>query len=57
VTPDKLRHEAEEAERMAELVSFQRDKDWLRAKAAELRHQALRLETRSWRPSRIKGRD
>lgn len=36
---------------MARIVSFQRDKAWLTAKAAMLRHQADRLEERrSWRP-------
>jgi hypothetical protein len=51
MTPEELRREAAEAERMAGLVSFGRDKAWLLSKAAELRHQADRLEQRSWRPA------
>jgi hypothetical protein len=51
VTPEDLRKEAAAAEFMARVVSFQPDKAWLNAKAAELRHQADRLEERSWRPS------
>jgi hypothetical protein len=49
VTPEELRKEAAETEFMARLVSFRPDKLWLMAKAAELRHQADRLEARSWR--------
>jgi len=30
------------------LVSYHRDKAWLQAKAAELRHQADRMERRAW---------
>jgi hypothetical protein len=51
VTPDELRKEAAAAEFMARLVSFRPDKVWLQAKAAELRHQADRLEARSWDPA------
>jgi hypothetical protein len=50
VTPDELRKEAAAAELMAGLVSFSPDKRWLTAKAAELRHQAAKLEARSWSP-------
>lgn len=49
MTPDELRKEASEAEFMARLVSYGRDKEWLNAKAAELRHQADLIEQRSWR--------
>jgi hypothetical protein len=48
VTPEELRKEASAAEFMARLVSYGRDKEWLTAKAAELRHQADRQEQRSW---------
>jgi len=51
VTPEQLRKEADAAETLARTVSYNRDKAWLTAKAAELRHQAERLEARSWRPS------
>jgi hypothetical protein len=50
VTPEELRKEAASAEFLSRLVSFQPDKDWLSAKAAELRRLADRLEARSWRP-------
>jgi hypothetical protein len=50
VTPEELRKEASAAEFMARLVSYGRDKEWLVAKAAALRHEADRLEERSWRP-------
>jgi hypothetical protein len=50
VTPEDLRKEAEAAERMARVVSYQRDKEWLAAKAAELRRLAERMEARSWEP-------
>jgi len=50
MTPDELRKEAAAAERMSRLVSYRPDKAWLEAKAAELRHQADRLERRSWAP-------
>jgi hypothetical protein len=49
VTPEELRKEASAAEFLARLVSYGRDKEWLTAKAAELRHQAERQEQRSWR--------
>lgn len=48
VTPEELRKEASAAEFMARLVTYGRDKEWLTAKAAELRHQADRREQRSW---------
>jgi hypothetical protein len=51
VTPDELRKEAAAAEFLARLVSYRPDKAWLQAKAAELRHQADRLEARSWDPA------
>lgn len=49
MTPEELRKEASAAEFMARLVSYRRDKEWLNAKAAELRHQADLIEQRSWR--------
>ena len=49
MTPEQLRKEANDAEFMARQVSYGRDKEWLTAKAAELRHLADRLEQRSWR--------
>jgi hypothetical protein len=48
VTPEELRKEAHAAESMARLVSYGRDKEWLTAKAAELRHLADRQEQLSW---------
>jgi hypothetical protein len=51
VRPEELRKEAAAAEFMARLVSYRPDKLWLQAKAAELRHQADRLEERSWDPA------
>jgi hypothetical protein len=50
VTPDDLRREAEAAERLSQLVSYQPDKAWLNAKAVELRRLAERMEARSWLP-------
>jgi hypothetical protein len=50
VTPDDLRKEAASAEYMATVVSYLPDKQWLTAKAAELRRLAERLEARSWDP-------
>jgi hypothetical protein len=50
VTPDELRKEAASAERLSRLMSFQPDKAWLYAKAAELRRLADRMEARSWLP-------
>jgi hypothetical protein len=44
-TPERFRARAEEAERLADLVSYGRDKDRLNAQAAELRQQADVLET------------
>ena len=35
---------------MARVVSYQPDKQWLTAKAAELRRLAERMEARSWNP-------
>jgi hypothetical protein len=49
VTAEELRKEASAAEFLARLVSYGRDKEWLTAKAAELRHQAARQEQRPWR--------
>jgi hypothetical protein len=48
VTPDELRKEAASAELMARVVSYQPDKQWLTAKAAELRRLAERMEARCW---------
>jgi hypothetical protein len=56
VTPEELRKEAASSEFLARLVSYRPDKTWLMAKAAELRHQAERLEARSWDPIERKGR-
>jgi hypothetical protein len=47
VNPDDLRREAADAERMAHIVSYKQDKQWLTAKAAELRRLAERMEARS----------
>jgi hypothetical protein len=44
-TPERFRARAEEAERLADLVSYGRDKERLNAQAAELRQQAELLET------------
>jgi hypothetical protein len=52
MTPNQLREEAAKAELIARLVSLKREKDWLAAKAAELRHQAERLETKTRRSPR-----
>jgi hypothetical protein len=56
VSPEELRKEAASAEFMARLVSYRPDKEWLAAKAAELRRQADRLEARSWDPAERKRR-
>jgi hypothetical protein len=48
VNPDELRKEATSAELMARVVSYQPDKQWLIAKAAELRRLAERTEARCW---------
>jgi hypothetical protein len=53
VTPEELRQEADAAELLSRRVSFRPDKEWLHAKAAELRRLADRLEARSWRPRRL----
>lgn len=50
MTPDELRKEAASAEFMARVVSYKPDKQWLTAKAAELRRLAERMEARSWQP-------
>ena len=50
MTPEELRKEAAAAEFMARVVSYKADKEWLHAKAAALRHEADKLEARSWRP-------
>jgi hypothetical protein len=50
VTPEELRKEAASAEFMSREMSLLPDKEWLSAKAAELRRLADRLESRSWRP-------
>lgn len=42
--PEELRRQADEAERLASLVSYAKDKGQLREKAAELRRQAAALE-------------
>ena len=51
VTPEELRREAESTERLSRLVSYLPDKNWLNAKALELRRLAARMEARSWRPN------
>jgi hypothetical protein len=48
MTSNELRAEADRTETMARIVSYARDREWLLAKAAVLRHQAVRLEERSW---------
>lgn len=50
MTPEQLRKEAAEAEFMARVVSYQADKQWLTAKAVELRRLAERLEARNRDP-------
>jgi len=55
VTPDDLRKEAASAEFMATVVSYLPDKQWLTAKAAELRHLAEKMEARSWDPQAQPG--
>jgi hypothetical protein len=50
VKPEELRKEAADAEFMSRVVSFQPDKAWLQAKAAELRRLAAKLEGSSWQP-------
>ena len=49
MTPNQLREEAAKAELMAKLVSLGREREWLAAKAAELRHQADREELKARR--------
>lgn len=49
MTPQQLRDEAAKAELIAQLVSLNQEKAWLAAKAAELRHQADRLEAKTRR--------
>jgi hypothetical protein len=49
---DDLLREAEEAERLASVVSYRRDKERLLEKAAELRRQAEEAGTRPPSPSR-----
>ena len=51
--PEELRKEANAAEFMARL--YGRDKEWLTAKAAELRHLAERQEQLSWRDAGCDG--
>lgn len=59
MTPEELRKEAQATEALARFVSYGRDKEWLLARAQELREQADRLarqsEERSWRPTERKG--
>ena len=43
-TPERCRARAEEAERLAGIVSYGRDKERLLAQAAELRQRAAELE-------------
>lgn len=43
-TPADMIREAAEAEAMAQLVSYAKDRQWLLAKAAQLRRQAARAE-------------
>ena len=40
---------------MATVVSYLPDKQWLTAKAAELRHLAEKMEARSWDPQAQPG--
>jgi hypothetical protein len=57
VTPEELRHEADAAESLSRRMSFRPDKEWLHAKATELRRLADRLEARAWRPRRLAPND
>ena len=55
MTPEKLRSEADSAEAMARGARRRADRDWLMAKATALRHEAERIEQRSWRPEERRG--
>lgn len=55
MNPDELRKEAASAEQMARVVSYRPDKQWLTAKAAELRRLAERIEARTWDSARDLG--
>ena len=57
MTPEDLRKEAHAAELLSRQVSLRPDKEWLNAKAAELRRLADRLEARAWRPRRLAPND
>lgn len=46
LSPEDLRREAEETERLAGAVNSDPDRAWLIAKAAELRHQAEKADAR-----------
>ena len=48
MTPEKLRAEADEYERMASHVGLEPDRDWLLGVAKRLRSDAVKLEERSW---------
>ena len=50
MTPNQLRAEADESERLAKSISYQPHKAWLAATARELRRRAARLEQASWLP-------
>ena len=50
--PAQLRAEADASERLAAVVSYAPDKQWLMAKARELRHRADRIEQTSMMPRR-----
>jgi hypothetical protein len=53
VTPEDLRKEAHAAELLSREMSLRPDKEWLNAKAAELRRLADRLEARARHPCRL----
>jgi hypothetical protein len=49
-TSQELRDEADASERLASVMSYARDKEWLKDKAKALREQAERQERTSHRP-------
>jgi hypothetical protein len=54
-TPRELRDEAVATERLARMVSFGPDRQWLTDKAEALRHQAERQEQTAHRPRQEDG--
>jgi hypothetical protein len=51
MTPERCRARAEEAERLAEIVSYGRDKERLLAQAGDLRRTADAMEARQAPPA------